>query len=165
MVEFQQPRPHCVVYLELKRDICASLFPSGNFASESFEFGGQEFFLMGLHHMDHLEVYLATVHGPCTFAFDYEFAGRYSIHAQEFVSRFKRSYTCEKLFSPILLFKIRWTCFMGEDRVLYFINDRFHLSVELRGLGAVRYGPPSTRYEDPQHRRRPKENAWKRKRV
>ncbi|KAM0048016.1 putative chromatin remodeling & transcription regulator BTB-POZ family [Helianthus debilis subsp. tardiflorus] len=132
MVEFQQPRPHCVVYLELKRDICANLFPSGNFASESFEFGGQEFFLMGLHHMDHLEVYLGTVHGPCTFAFDYEFAGRYSIHAQEFVSRFKRSYTCEKLFSPILLFKIRWTCFMGEDQdIVYFINDRFHLSVEL----------------------------------
>ncbi|KAJ0683090.1 putative chromatin remodeling & transcription regulator BTB-POZ family [Helianthus annuus] len=86
MVKFQQPRPHCVVYLELKRDICASLFPSGTD----------------------------------------------SIHAQEFVSRFKRSYTCEELFSPILLFKIPWTCFMGEDKkVLYFINDRFHLSVEL----------------------------------
>ncbi|KAF5761909.1 putative BTB/POZ domain, BTB/Kelch-associated [Helianthus annuus] len=132
MVKFQQPRPHCVVYLELKRDICASLFPSGNLISEPFEFGGQEFFLMALHHMDHFEVYLATVHGPCAFPFDYEFAGTDSIHAQEFVSRFKRSYTCEELFSPILLFKIPWTCFMGEDKkVLYFINDRFHLSVEL----------------------------------
>ncbi|KAJ0444845.1 putative chromatin remodeling & transcription regulator BTB-POZ family [Helianthus annuus] len=116
MVKFQQPRPHCVVYLELKRDICASLFPSGNLISEPFEFGGQEFFLMALHHMDHFEVYLATVHGPCAFPFDYEFAGTDSIHAQEFVSRFKRSYTCEELFSPILLFKIPWTCFMGEDK-------------------------------------------------
>ncbi|KAD4982813.1 hypothetical protein E3N88_19484 [Mikania micrantha] len=30
VVEFEQPRPHCVVYLDLKHDVCANLFPSGS---------------------------------------------------------------------------------------------------------------------------------------
>ncbi|KAD4982803.1 hypothetical protein E3N88_19474 [Mikania micrantha] len=41
IVEFEQPRPHCVVYLDLKHEVCANLFPSDSVMSEEFRFGGR----------------------------------------------------------------------------------------------------------------------------
>ncbi|KAK9051399.1 hypothetical protein SSX86_028026 [Deinandra increscens subsp. villosa] len=52
IVEFEQPRPHCVVYLDLKRELCANLFPSGVVYFEEFSFGGQRFVLWARCNMD-----------------------------------------------------------------------------------------------------------------
>ncbi|XP_076920807.1 BTB/POZ domain-containing protein POB1-like [Bidens hawaiensis] len=136
MVEFQQPLPHCVVYLELKRDLCVSLFPSGLVYSEAFDFGDQLFVLMGRHYMDNFELFLVMLEEADNqrldnLAFDYEFSVRYSMHAQEFVSEFKRSYKSAAGKTVCLsLFTLLWTSFIGEDSV-YFVDDTYHFSVEL----------------------------------
>ncbi|KAK6142748.1 hypothetical protein DH2020_023096 [Rehmannia glutinosa] len=43
VVEFEHPRQQCVVYLDLKREECANLFPSGRVYSQAFHLGGQGF--------------------------------------------------------------------------------------------------------------------------
>uniref|UniRef100_A0A251S457 Putative SKP1/BTB/POZ domain, BTB/Kelch-associated n=1 Tax=Helianthus annuus TaxID=4232 RepID=A0A251S457_HELAN len=136
MVEFQQPRPHCVVYLELKRDLCASLFTSGVVVcSVPFNFGGQLFYLKAQRYMDDFGLFLVIVEEAGAFAFDYEFAIRYSKPTQEFVSKFKRSYrsTVGKAVWSLFLFAIPWTHVIEEDSV-YFIDDFYHLRVELTDM-------------------------------
>ncbi|GMQ05610.1 hypothetical protein CsSME_00050574 [Camellia sinensis var. sinensis] len=41
VVEFELPRQQCVVYLDLKREECAHLFPSGRLYSQAFHLGEQ----------------------------------------------------------------------------------------------------------------------------
>ncbi|PHT46560.1 BTB/POZ domain-containing protein POB1 [Capsicum baccatum] len=41
VVEFELPRQQCIVYLDLKRDECDNLFPSGRVYSRAFHLGGQ----------------------------------------------------------------------------------------------------------------------------
>ncbi|XP_076951481.1 BTB/POZ domain-containing protein POB1-like isoform X2 [Bidens hawaiensis] len=128
MVEFQQPRPHCVVYLELKRDLCASLFTSGSVFSQSFYLGGQRFFFLAQSYKDHFGLFLVMVKEAGGSAFDYEFAVRSSKPAREFVSILKRSYTFTggKEVVVMFLFAIPWTDVTGEDSV-YFIDDVYHV--------------------------------------
>ncbi|KAJ7962508.1 BTB/POZ domain-containing POB1-like protein [Quillaja saponaria] len=52
VVEFELPRQQCVVYLDLKREECANLFPSGRVYSQAFHLGGQGFFLSAHCNMD-----------------------------------------------------------------------------------------------------------------
>lgn len=134
VVEFEQPRQQCVVYLDLKREECANLFPSGRVYSQAFHLGGQGFFLSAHCNMDQQSsfhcfgLFLGMQEkGSVTFAVDYEFAAR-SKPTEEFQSKYKGNYTFTggKAVGYRNLFGIPWTSFMADDS-LYFINGVLHL--------------------------------------
>ncbi|KAG7994606.1 hypothetical protein I3843_01G066400 [Carya illinoinensis] len=138
VVEFELPRQQCVVYLDLKREECANLFPSGRVYSQAFHLGGQGFFLSAHCNMDQqtsshcFGLFLGMQEkGSVTFAVDYEFAAR-SKPTEEFASKYKGNYTFTggKAVGYRNLFGTNWTSFMGEDS-LYFINGVLHLRAEL----------------------------------
>uniref|UniRef100_A0A2P2L958 Atpob1 n=2 Tax=Rhizophora mucronata TaxID=61149 RepID=A0A2P2L958_RHIMU len=138
VVEFELPRQQCVVYLDLKREECANLFPSGRVYSQAFYLGGQGFFLSAHCNMDQQSsfhcfgLFLGMQEkGSVCFAVDYEFASRVK-PTEEFVSKYKGNYkfTGGKAVGYRNLFAIPWTSFMAEDS-LYFINGVLHLRAEL----------------------------------
>lgn len=138
VVEFELPRQQCVVYLDLKREECGNLFPSGRVYSQAFHLGGQGFFLSAHCNMDQQSsfhcfgLFLGMQEkGSVTFAVDYEFAAR-SKPTEEYISKYKGNYTFTggKAVGYRNLFAIPWTSFMAEDS-LYFINGILHLRAEL----------------------------------
>ncbi|KAK6142758.1 hypothetical protein DH2020_023106 [Rehmannia glutinosa] len=138
VVEFEHPRQQCVVYLDLKREECANLFPSGRVYSQAFHLGGQGFFLSAHCNMDQQSsfhcfgLFLGMQEkGSVTFAVDYEFASR-SKPLEEYISKYKGNYifTGGKAVGYRNLFSIPWTSFMADDS-LYFINGVLHLRAEL----------------------------------
>ncbi|XP_051144995.1 BTB/POZ domain-containing protein POB1-like isoform X2 [Andrographis paniculata] len=138
VVEFEFPRPQCVVYLDLKRDECKNLFPSGRVYSQAFHLGGQGFFLSAHCNMDQQSsfhcfgLFLGMQEkGSVSFAVDYEFAAR-SKPTEDYISKYKGNYTFTggKAVGYRNLFSIPWTSFMAEDS-LYFINGILHLRAEL----------------------------------
>ncbi|XP_077227296.1 BTB/POZ domain-containing protein POB1-like isoform X2 [Tasmannia lanceolata] len=138
VVEFELPHQQCTVYLDLKREECANLFPSGRVYSQAFHLGGQGFFLSAHCNMDQQSsfhcfgLFLGMQEkGSVSFAVDYEFAAR-TKPAGEFVSKYKGNYTFTggKAVGYRNLFAIPWTSFMAEDS-LYFINGILHLRAEL----------------------------------
>jgi len=138
VVDFELPRQQCVVYLDLKREECANLFPSGRVYSQAFHLGGQGFFLSAHCNMDQQSsfhcfgLFLGMQEkGSTSFAIDYEFSAR-SRPTEEFVSKYKGNYvfTGGKAVGYRNLFAIPWTTFMAEDS-LYFINGILHLRAEL----------------------------------
>ncbi|XP_074279724.1 BTB/POZ domain-containing protein POB1-like isoform X1 [Silene latifolia] len=138
VVEFDLPRQQCVVYLDLKREECANLFPSGRVYSQAFHLGGQGFFLSAHCNMDQQSsfhcfgLFLGMQEkGSVSFAVDYEFAAR-SKPSEDFQSKYKGNYTFTggKAVGYRNLFGIPWTSFMAEDS-LYFINGILHLRAEL----------------------------------
>ncbi|KAK8718309.1 hypothetical protein V6N13_045546 [Hibiscus sabdariffa] len=138
VVEFEVPRQQCIVYLDLKREECANLFPSGRVYSQAFHLGGQGFFLSAHCNMDQQSsfhcfgLFLGMQEkGSVSFAVDYEFAAR-SKPTEEFVSKYKGNYTFTggKAVGYRNLFAIPWTSFMAEDS-LYFVNGVLHLRAEL----------------------------------
>ncbi|OAY56409.1 BTB/POZ domain-containing protein POB1 [Manihot esculenta] len=138
VVEFEIPRQQCVVYLDLKREECAHLFPAGRVYSQAFHLGGQGFFLSAHCNMDQQSsfhcfgLFLGMQEkGSVSFAVDYEFAAR-SKPTEEYVSKYKGNYTFTggKAVGYRNLFGIPWTAFMADDS-LYFINGILHLRAEL----------------------------------
>ncbi|CAK9163023.1 unnamed protein product [Ilex paraguariensis] len=138
VVEFELPRQQCVVYLDLKREECANLFPAGRVYSQAFHLGGQGFFLSAHCNMDQQSsfhcfgLFLGMQEkGSVSFAVDYEFAAR-SKPTEEYVSKYKGNYTFTggKAVGYRNLFGIPWTAFMADDS-LYFINGILHLRAEL----------------------------------
>lgn len=138
VVEFELPRQQCVVYLDLKREECNNLFPSGRVYSQAFHLGGQGFFLSAHCNMDQQSsfhcfgLFLGMQEkGSVTFAVDYEFAAR-SKPAEEYTSKYKGNYTFTggKAVGYRNLFGMPWTSFMADDSP-YFINGILHLRAEL----------------------------------
>ncbi|THG20660.1 hypothetical protein TEA_002281 [Camellia sinensis var. sinensis] len=138
VIEFELPRQQCVVYLDLKREECANLFPSGRVYSQAFHLGGQGFFLSAHCNMDQQSsfhcfgLFLGMQEkGSVTFAVDYEFAAR-SKPTEEYISKYKGNYTFTggKAVGYRNLFAIQWTSFMAEDS-LYFLKGILHLRAEL----------------------------------
>lgn len=138
LVEFEMPRQQCIVYLDLKREECARLFPAGRVYSQAFHLGGQGFFLSAHCNMDQLSsfhcfgLFLGMQEkGSVSFAVDYEFAVR-SKPTEDFVSKYKGTYTFTggKAVGYRNLFGIPWTSFLADDSV-YFINGALHLRAEL----------------------------------
>ncbi|KZV57665.1 hypothetical protein F511_03125 [Dorcoceras hygrometricum] len=138
VIEFEVPRQQCVVYLDLKREECSNLFPSGRVYSQAFHLGGQGFFLSAHCNMDQQSsfhcfgLFLGMQEkGSISFAVDYEFAAR-SKPTEEYISKYKGNYTFTggKAVGYRNLFSIPWTSFMAEDS-LYFINGVLHLKAEL----------------------------------
>ncbi|GFY97400.1 POZ/BTB containin G-protein 1 [Actinidia rufa] len=138
VVEFELPRQQCVVYLDLKREECENLFPSGRVYSQAFHLGGQGFFLSAHCNLDQQSsfpcfgLFLGMQEkGSVTFAVDYEFAAR-SKPTEDYTSKYKGNYTFTggKAVGYRNLFAIPWTSFTAEDS-LYFINGILHLKAEL----------------------------------
>ncbi|KAJ6850993.1 BTB/POZ domain-containing protein-like isoform X1 [Iris pallida] len=138
VVEFELPHPQCIVYLDLKKEECTNLFPSGRVYSQAFHLGGQGFFLSAHCNMDQQSQFHCfglflgmQERGSVTFTVDYEFAAR-TRPAGDFVSKYKGYYTFTggKAVGYRNLFAIPWTAFMAEDS-LYFINGILHLRAEL----------------------------------
>ncbi|THG18541.1 hypothetical protein TEA_028855 [Camellia sinensis var. sinensis] len=138
VVEFELPRQQCVVYLDLKREECANLYPSGRVYSQAFHLGGQGFFLSAHCNMDQQSsfhcfgLFLGMQEkGSVSFAVDYEFAAR-SKPTEEYISKYKGNYTFTggKAVGYRNLFAVQWPSFMAEDS-LYFINGVLHLRAEL----------------------------------
>ncbi|CAA6671581.1 unnamed protein product [Spirodela intermedia] len=121
VVEFEQPHAQCIVYLDLKREECANLFPAGRVYSQAFHLGGQGFFLSAHCNMDQQSsfhcfgLFLGMQEkGSVSFTVDYEFAAR-TRPAGDFVSKYKGFYT----FTG------------GKADSLYFLNGVLHLRAEL----------------------------------
>ncbi|XP_022721056.1 BTB/POZ domain-containing protein POB1-like isoform X2 [Durio zibethinus] len=138
VVEFELPRQQCLVYLDLKREECAQLFPAGRVYSQAFHLGGQGFFLSAHCNMDQQSsfhcfgLFLGMQEkGSVTFAVDYEFAAR-SKPTEDYVSKYKGNYTFTggKAVGYRNLFGTPWTAFMADDSI-YFINGILHLRAEL----------------------------------
>ncbi|PON81824.1 Voltage dependent potassium channel [Trema orientale] len=147
VVEFELPRQQCVVYLDLKREECANLYPSGRVYSQAFHLGGQGFFLSAHCNMDQQSsfhcfgLFLGMQEkGSVTFAVDYEFAARTKVQqpqqpnqqTEEFVSKYKGNYTFTggKAVGYRNLFALPWTSFIADDSP-FFINGVLHLRAEL----------------------------------
>ncbi|KAK4728828.1 hypothetical protein R3W88_021816 [Solanum pinnatisectum] len=138
-LEFETPHQQCVIYLDLKRDECASLFPAGRVYSQAFHLAGQGFFLSAHCNMDRQSAFHCfglflgmQEKGSVSFAVDYEFAARIS-PGEEYVSKYKGDYTFTsgKAVGYRNLFGVAWTPFLSEDS-LFFINGILHLRAELR---------------------------------
>lgn len=138
VVEFELPYTQCIVYLDLKREECAHLFPSGRVYSQAFYIGGQGFFLSAhcnrdVHNScDCFGLFLGMQEkGSVSFTIDYEFSAR-TMPTGQFDSKYKGKYTFAggKAVGYRNLFAIPWTSFMADDS-LYFINDVLHLRAEL----------------------------------
>jgi len=138
VLEFELPCQQCIVYLDLKREECARLFPGSRLYSHAFYLGGQGFFLSAHCNMDQQSsfhcfgLFLGMQEkGSVSFAVDYEFSAR-SKPTEEFVSKYKGNYTFTggKAVGYRNLFGMTWTEFMAEDS-LYFINGVVHLRAEL----------------------------------
>ncbi|KAF3448653.1 hypothetical protein FNV43_RR09366 [Rhamnella rubrinervis] len=142
VVEFEFPRQQCIVYLDLKREECANLFPAGRVYSQAFHLGGQGFFLSAHCNMDQQSsfhcfgLFLGMQEkGSVSFAVDYEFAARTkSSEDYQYVSKYTGNYTFTggKAVGYRNLFGIKWTEFMADDsNTSYFINGILHLRAEL----------------------------------
>lgn len=149
VVEFEQPHAQCIVYLDLKREECANLFPAGRVYSQAFHLGGQGFFLSAHCNMDQQSsfhcfgLFLGMQEkGSVSFTVDYEFAAR-TRPAGDFVSKYKGFYTFTggKAVGYRNLFAIPWTSFMAEDS-LYFLNGVLHLRAELTIKQQPQQPPP-----------------------
>ncbi|XP_050375672.1 BTB/POZ domain-containing protein POB1-like [Argentina anserina] len=138
LVDFELPRPHCLVYLDLKREECARLFPAGRVYSQAFHLGGQGFFLSAHCNMDQqnsfqcLGLFLGMQEkGSVSFAVDYEFQVRQKPE-EDFKMKYKGTYTFTggKAVGYRNLLSVPWTTFMADDSV-YFINSVLHIRAEL----------------------------------
>ncbi|PIA34471.1 hypothetical protein AQUCO_03700025v1 [Aquilegia coerulea] len=138
VVEFELPRQQCVVYLDLKRDECVNLHPTGRVYSQAFHLGGQGFFLSAHCNMDQQNLFACfglflgmQEKGSASFAVDYEFAAR-SKPSEDYVSKYKGNYTFTggKAVGYRNLFGTHWETFVSEESP-YFINGILHLRAEL----------------------------------
>lgn len=138
VIEFEFPKQQCIVYLDLRKEECRKLFPSGRVYSQAFHLGGQGFFLSAHCNMDQQSslhcfgLFLGMQEkGSVSFAVDYEFAARQK-PAEEFVSKYRGNYTFTggKAVGYRNLFGTPWTSFMAEDSQ-FFLNGVLHLRAEL----------------------------------
>ncbi|XP_058740638.1 BTB/POZ domain-containing protein POB1-like [Vicia villosa] len=139
VVEFEHPQQQCVVYLDLRREECANLFPSGQVCSRPFHLGGHVFFLSAHCNMDPQSSYHCF--GLCFGMYendstncgvDYEFEVR-SRPTLEYICKFKGNFIFTGGREAVgfkNFFSTPWTSFMAEDN-LYFIDDVLHLKVDL----------------------------------
>ncbi|KAE8662688.1 BTB/POZ domain-containing protein [Hibiscus syriacus] len=138
IVEFEQPWQQCIVYLDLKREECAHLFPAGKVYSQAFHLGGQGFFFSAQCNMDQQSSFHSfglflgmQERGSVTFAVNYEFTAR-SKPTEDYVIKHKGNYKFmgRKAVGYRNLFGIPWTLFMSDESN-YFINGVLHIRAKL----------------------------------
>ncbi|XP_058742618.1 BTB/POZ domain-containing protein POB1-like [Vicia villosa] len=139
IVEFEFPLQQCVVYLDLRREECANLFPSGQVCSQAFQLGGHRFFLSAHCSMDQQSFYHCfgfyfgmQEKDSANFSVEYEFAVR-SRPTLEYISKYKGNFIFTGGRAAVgyrNFLSTPWTSFMAEDN-LFFINGVLHLRVEI----------------------------------
>ncbi|XP_057521642.1 BTB/POZ domain-containing protein POB1-like isoform X2 [Amaranthus tricolor] len=138
VIEFELPKPQCIVYLVLKKEECQKLFPSGRVYSQAFHLGGQGFFLSAHCNMDQQSsfhcfgLFLGMQEkGSVSFSVDYEFSARQK-PTDDFVTKYRGNYlfTGGKAVGYRNLFGIHWDSFTADDSQ-FFINGLLHLKAEL----------------------------------
>lgn len=138
VVEFDTPYRQCIVFMDLKRDECSALFPSGRLYSQGFHLGGQGFFLSAHCNMDQQTAFYCfglflgmQEKGTVSFTVEYEFATR-SKPSCDFSVKYKGTYrfTGGKAVGYRNLFGLPWSAFIADDSP-YFIHNTIHLRAEL----------------------------------
>ncbi|GAB4834501.1 hypothetical protein Ancab_032758 [Ancistrocladus abbreviatus] len=138
VVEFELPRPQCVVYLDLTQEECKQLIHSGRIYSQAFHLGGQGFFLSAHCNPDQqtnlrcFGLFLGMQEkGSGALTIEYEFSAR-QMQNKEFVSKYKGKYTFTggKAVGYRNLFGVSWDTFVAEDSI-FFINGILHLRAGL----------------------------------
>ncbi|CAK8544877.1 unnamed protein product [Lathyrus sativus] len=138
VVEFERPHQQCVVYLDLKREECANLFPSGHVCSQPFYLGGRRIFLSAQCNMDQHSFYhcFGLFFGmqekdSANISVDYEFSVR-SRPTLEYIRKYKGNFifTGQSAVGSRNFFATPWTSFMAEDS-LFFIDGVLYLRAEL----------------------------------
>ncbi|KAH9626853.1 hypothetical protein KSS87_003980, partial [Heliosperma pusillum] len=138
VVEFETPRQQSVVYLDLRKEQCQNLYPSGRVYSQAFHLGGQGCFLSAHCNLDQQSsfhcfgLFLGMQEkGSVTFTVEYEFGARQKT-SDDYMSRYRGNYTFMggKAVGYRNLFGVSWTSFMADD-CPFFVNDILHLRAEL----------------------------------
>ncbi|KAI5423900.1 BTB/POZ domain-containing protein POB1 [Lathyrus oleraceus] len=138
VVEFEVPYQQCVVYLDLKQEECANMFPFGRIYSQAFHLGSQRFFLSAHCNMDQqsfyhcFDLFLGMLEkGSASCNVDFEFSVR-SKPTLEYIRKYKDNclLSGESAVGSRNFFATPWTSFMAEDS-LFFINGVLHLRAEL----------------------------------
>ncbi|XP_006657001.1 BTB/POZ domain-containing protein POB1-like [Oryza brachyantha] len=150
------PSPRrCVAYMDLTREECGRLFPSGRLRSQPFRLDGRPFFLSARCNMDQRNafhcfgLFLAMdddddeddeeddAGSPASVTVEYEFAARTSASSSgdEFVSRYKGYYTFAggKACGYRDLLGTPWTSLMAaaDDDSIFFVDGVLRLRAEL----------------------------------
>ncbi|CAI9279077.1 unnamed protein product [Lactuca saligna] len=129
VIRFKLPRQQCIVYLDLKREECESLFPSGTIYTEVFRFGRKVFSLavqciMSQQSVRRFGLLLAMQEkGLGPFKVTYEFAARLKPNKEySSINKGTHNFTSGKAVG----YWIPWNSFIC-DRSNYFINGVLHL--------------------------------------
>ncbi|KAL9692038.1 hypothetical protein QQ045_012470 [Rhodiola kirilowii] len=135
---FELSEPRCEVYLKLKRDECAKLFPDGKVYSKTFHLNGRTFTLslacnMNQQNVSHCFGLFLLMHAKRTEICLIQF--KFSVIAkptEDFEDRFKGtcSLTTNKFYGVCNLVNLPWTEFIAVDSK-YFVADILRLKVEL----------------------------------
>ncbi|XBH74280.1 hypothetical protein VPH35_101262 [Triticum aestivum] len=138
VVEFDQPCPQAIVYLDLTHEECSRLFPTGK-RHTFFRLAGRDFLLMASCEMDEqsksysfgLWLGVKNVKGSTCLAVDYEFAAR-TRSSGNFVSKLKEKATFTGDWMAVGredIFGAPWSTFIADDNL--FIEDVLHLRADL----------------------------------
>ncbi|CAM8903894.1 unnamed protein product [Rhodiola kirilowii] len=136
-MEFRSSQPRCVVYMSLKRDECASLFPSGKLNSQSFLLNGHTFSLspqcVVQQNGSHCFGLYLKMHqkGSEICQINFEFSVMTKLR-EDFEDKFRTTYsfTRGETVGVHNLVNKPWTEFIAVDSD-YFINDILYLKAEL----------------------------------
>uniref|UniRef100_A0A0E0E2C6 MATH domain-containing protein n=1 Tax=Oryza meridionalis TaxID=40149 RepID=A0A0E0E2C6_9ORYZ len=144
------PRQHrCVAaYMDLTREECGRLFPSGRLRSQPLRLAGRPFYLTARCNMDQRDtfrcfgLFLAmeavdeeeegSPSSPAaSVTVEYDFAARTRQSGDEFVSMYKGHYTfaAGKSCGYRNLLGTPWASFMGDS--VFFVDGVLHLRAEL----------------------------------
>jgi hypothetical protein len=139
VVLFDKPFPQIIVYVDLTREECSQLFPSGCICLHRFPLAGWGFYLKASCEMDEesklysFGLRLGTFENPkesTSLTVDYEFAVRTRLPG-EFLSKLedKVTFTFDRTEVCYDLFDIPWSTFIADDSL--FINGVLRLRVDL----------------------------------
>ncbi|VAH97567.1 unnamed protein product [Triticum turgidum subsp. durum] len=130
-----------IVYLDLTREECSKLFPSGRICPHPFRLLGWGFYLMATCEMDEQSKLCSfglwlgvakNMKGSSCFEVDYEFAARKRSSGQ-FVRKLEGKISiADETHGCSDLFGIPWSTFIANDNL--FINGVLHLRADLRVL-------------------------------
>ncbi|KAF7045271.1 hypothetical protein CFC21_054392 [Triticum aestivum] len=141
LIAFDQPCPQIIVYLDLTREECSKLFPSGRICPHPFRLLGWGFYLMATCEMDEQSKLCSfglwlgvakNMKGSSCFEVDYEFAARKRSSGQ-FVRKLEGKISiADETHGCSDLFGIPWSTFIANDNL--FINGVLHLRADLTVL-------------------------------
>jgi hypothetical protein len=140
VVEFDRPCQQVIVFLDITREECCRLFPTGQILSHLFHLAGQNFYLQLSCEMHekrksyNFGFWFGHIEEPedtTCLTLDFEFAAR-KRSSVEFVRllKDKRIYTGDWAEGCSDLFGVEWSKFIADDNL--FINGVLHLRADLR---------------------------------